>query len=111
MVEIKTRQAEIELGPQDLTPHNIQYFCHHTQEFEHTQVEKAKKFLEHNCLEYTGEGFFICKPIEGYNTRTYTLRKDKDGEFQCNCQFGRKGDGCSHRLALYYAFKINYFKK
>ncbi len=99
-------------GPQEITPQNIQYFSHHTGQFEQSQVNKAKKFVEHNCLDYLGDNLFQCGPIIGYNKRTYTLKKGPDGEFSCNCQFFvTKGKMCSHILALYYAFRLKYFQK
>lgn len=110
--QIRTPKGIAEgLGPQELTPRNVQYFSHHTGQFEKTQVSKAKKFVEHNCYEYNGDGFFLCNPIIGYNKRTYTIRKGKE-DFECNCQFFvTKGQMCSHILGLYYAFKLNYFRK
>ncbi len=110
MVLIKEKAKEQNLGPQEITSQNVQYFCHHTQQFAQTQVHKAQKFVEHKCYEYVGENLFRCGPIEGYNTRTYTIKKNPDtGEFDCNCQAGRT-QMCSHILGLYYAFKLNYFK-
>ena len=111
-MEIIEKNREISEGPKEMTADIVQYWCHHTQEFARTQVSKAKKFIEHGCYEYTGDGFFRCGPIEGYNTRAYTIRKEKGtNKFNCNCQKGREGSNmCSHVLGLYYAFKLNYFK-
>ncbi len=105
-------QNETSEGPRELTVDNIQYWCHHTQQFAKTQISKAKKFVENNCYEYNGDGFFLCNPIEGYNIRTYTIRKNKEtDEFDCNCQKGMEGSGmCSHVLGLYYAFRLKYFQ-
>lgn len=112
MVEITSPKTETSVGV-NLTVDTVQYWCHHTQQFAKTQVEKAKKFVENNCYEYNGEGFFLCNPIKGYNTRTYTIRKNKEtNEFDCNCQKGREGSGtCAHVLGLYFAFKLNYFRE
>lgn len=109
-MEIKQDPNETNEGPGELTVENVQYWCHHTQDFANTQINKAKKFVEQNCLEYVGEGYFRCGPISGYNSRTYTIKKGDDGEFHCNCQAAKDGGGCSHRLALYYCFKLKYFK-
>ena len=104
-------QVEFSEGPRELTPQNVQYFSHHTQEFAHSQVHKAQKFVEHGCIEYAGDGFFVCKPILGYNTRTYTMRKNSAGSFECNCQKAREGaESCSHILALFWAFKLGIFR-
>ena len=111
MVNIINKQTEEHLGAREITPANVQYWSHHTQEFAQSQVTKAKKFVEHECYEYVGENLFRCGPIEGYNTRTYTIKKGKDGEFNCNCQKGRGGGQCAHILGLYYAFKCKYFRR
>ena len=110
MKTIKPPIAEADEGPKELTVDNIQYWSHHTQQFAKSQVSKAKKFVEHKCYEYVGENLFRCGPIEGYNTRTYTIKKNPEtNEFDCNCQAGLK-QMCSHVLGLYYAFKLKYFK-
>ena len=111
-MEVIEKQRELNEGPKEITVETVQYWSHHTQQFARTQVSKAKKFIEHGCYEYTGDGIFLCNPIKGYNTRTYTIKKGKgEEEFDGNCQKGMQGSGvCSHVLGLYYAFKINYFK-
>lgn len=114
MVEVKvSKNKEESLGPRELTPQNVQYWSEHTQQFAQTQVHKAKKFVEHQCYEYVGDNLFRCANIPGYNIRVYTIKKNKTtGEFDCNCQKGKDGDGkCSHILGLYYAFKLKYFQK
>src|SRR3990167_611267 len=110
---IPCRNNEISLGPKEITPKNVQYFSHHTQEYMQSQSHKAKKFVEHNCIRYIGDGSFECLPISGYNTRTYLIKKGANGEFNCNCQRALKGGegSCSHVLALYYFFKINNSKE
>ena len=112
MATIISRQIQTDDGPREITADNVQYWSHHTQQFAQTQVYKAKKFIEHNCYEYVGEGMFLCNPIVGYNTRTYNIKKNKKtDEFSCNCQKGREGDGvCAHVLGLYYAFRLKYFQ-
>ena len=103
-------------SPRELNPKIVQYYCHHTKLLEHNQIHKAIAFLEHKCIVYNKEQkCYLCGPIEGYNTRTYTLKPNKDypDKFECNCQAFvtqvRKGEGrpfCSHLLALFYHFKI-----
>ena len=110
MITVK-QSIETSSEPVELTPKNVQYWSHHTGQFEKSQVSKAKKFVEHNCYEYNGDGFFLCGPILGYNKRTYTIRKGRE-DFECNCQFFvTKGQMCSHILGLYYAFRLKYFQK
>ena len=113
MVTILERQTEFSMNePREITIHNVQYWCHHTQKFAHSQVHKALKFVENKCYEYVGDGMFVCKNIEGYNSRHYNIKKsDTTKEFFCNCQYCKNNDGamCSHILGLYYAFKLKYF--
>lgn len=63
---------------------------------------------------------FKKKPLENdYNTSEYKIFKNTEGNFCCSCQGwntkNRRGEipaggaGCSHVLALYYAFKIKKF--
>jgi len=59
-------------------------------------------------------------PVD-YNSSEYIIFKNKDGNFECNCQGyqtkKRKGElvpdgaNCSHVLALFYSFKIKRFRK
>jgi len=67
---------------------DVQYYDHYEQQLKQTQIHKARKFIKHNCIKYNKDGqSFICEPIEGYNTRTYQMKKCPDGRFTCNCQF------------------------
>ena len=92
----------------------IQYYDHYTKTLKHTQRHKAKKFLKHDCIKYIGNSVFVCDPIQGYNTRTYTLKR-VNGEWTCNCQFfvrmSQRGENpiCSHLQALFLAFKQGRF--
>ncbi len=66
----------------------VQYYDEYEEKLKKTQMQKAKKFIDHDCIKYNREGqTFICEPIEGYNTRTYQMTKKLDGKFRCNCQF------------------------
>ena len=87
-----------------------------------------------------GKHFFLCLPLNtsenhkgfgvtfrkmpypvDYNSSEYIIFKNKDGNFECNCQGyqtkKRKGElvpggaNCSHVLALFYSFKIKRFRK
>jgi len=85
---------------------DVQYYDHVRGELKHSQEYKAKKFLAHDCIQYDYDNkVFQCLPIEGYNTRTYTLERI-EGRYQCNCQGyakAKKDTGmgfCSHVWAL-----------
>lgn len=78
---------------------------------------KALKFIELERLDYNPETkVFFVKPITGYNKTIYTLKPIGNGQFCCDCQGytskEKKGETpfCSHLLALFYAFKMGYFK-
>jgi hypothetical protein len=117
-VTIESPQSEFSLGPANITINNVQYYCHHARELKHTQVNKALKFIEADCIKYAGDGLFACEPLAGYNTRTYTMKKSERyfDTFECNCQgwiTKEKHDGivegsanCSHILSLYFCFKM-----
>lgn len=108
MIDLVVKIKECDLEQQVVLP---QYYSHHARELKQTQKYKISKFLEHKCIEYAGDGMFICKPIKGYNKRTYELIKNKEGEFECNCQYyvlGRRiGESrfCSHLGVLYEYLK------
>ncbi len=91
-------------------PRAVQFYSAHAKALLQSQKHKVRKFLEHRCIEYAGEGKFICKPIEGYNKTTYELVKNEAGEFTCNCQHytlkRQHGEEawCSHLGALYEFF-------
>lgn len=100
------------LGPDEITHNNVQYWCHHTKELKQTQVSKALKFVEYDCLRYVGgkgeygeKNSFICLPLntedsvahalqvhrkipfpKDYNSNVYELIKGQKGQWECNCQ-------------------------
>lgn len=96
--------------------HEVQYYDHYLKTLKHTQKHKAKKFLKHNCIKYIGHSTFVCNPIEGYNTRSYTLKR-VNNKWTCNCQFfvrmSLRGEDpiCSHIMALFLAFKSGRFMR
>ena len=67
-----------------------------------TMLTKAETFLMNKCIQKTSDGF-LCKPLEGYNKTTYSI---KVNPFSCNCQGFcskvKKGEpgNCSHILAV-----------
>ena len=82
----------------------VQYWSDHYQTLGHAPQEKAQRLIDMRKIEYSGQGTFICLPIEGYNKRVHIMRKDETGEFTCSCQgFDRNGT-CSHIGALYLFF-------
>lgn len=91
-------------------PQEVQFYSAHARDLLQTQQHKIKKFIEHNCIAYAGNGVFICKPIPGYNKTTYEMMKGSTSEFECNCQYfqskKRKGESayCSHIGALFENF-------
>ena len=102
----------------------IQYYDHYEETLKKTQQQKARKFIEHDCIKYNREGqTFICEPIIGYNTRTYQMTKKMDGHFRCNCQFITSQENkvaagflhiddmkpCSHIAALIMMFRERRF--
>lgn len=92
----------------------VQYYDHYEKTLKHTQKYKARQFIKNDCIKYIGNNTFICEPIQGYNTRTYTLLKE-NGRWTCNCQFfvrmSQKGEDliCSHLRALFIHFKNGKF--
>ena len=79
--------------------HEVQYYDHELGKLEHTWLHKIRKILEHNCIQEISSVEFICKPIVGYNQRTYSLKK-QNFEWVCNCQGFKKRFDCSHKQAL-----------
>lgn len=86
---------------------DIQFYSEHAQELKYSQQHKVRKLLEHNCIQYDGVNkVFVCLPVKGYNSTTYTLLKGPKG-FVCTCQGFltkvKKGESptCSHIGALY----------
>ena len=85
MVITQEKTLEIGLGPKEITIDNVQYYSHHTKELKNTQVHKAIKFVQNNCIKYAGNNSFVCEPLIGYNSRTYTI-ENIGNHFTCNCQ-------------------------
>lgn len=82
----------------------VQFYSEKLKKLKYPVKRKVLKLLANNCLECI-DGHWICKPILGYNTRTYTI-EEKNGGYECNCQGCqsriRKGLSpiCSHILAV-----------
>jgi hypothetical protein len=116
---------QIEDPPEELNANNVVYWSEHWKKLvvlggDTAIGTKAKKFVENNCIDYvkkevseTGKGYYICKPIPGYNSTTHKINYLIDGEFECSCQYHQTTKRtCSHILALYLQLKIwNWNKK
>jgi len=102
--------------PLNYTPTNVIYWEETSKElrregrFGISLLNKARKFLQNNCIEQTSNTSWICKPIKEYNKKTYEITSTEN-KFQCTCQGYKKkfkeyseGDSnilpiCSHALA------------
>lgn len=104
------------LDYQKPTIKDVQYYCRHTKELKSTQVRKALKFVNFDCIKYVGYDLefnskytFIVLPLNtadiwdvnhngevlslkklpydvDYNSSDYKIYKNKKGVFECNCQ-------------------------
>lgn len=77
----------------------IQHYNHKTQSLEQPLEYKVQRILDLHCLLKQAEDRWVCRPIAGYNTRTYTLQRQHYG-WSCNCQGYSKKQTCSHEQAL-----------
>lgn len=110
--------------PEELNAKTVIYYSHHAKEVKGTVKNKARKFVELDLIEYLEcDKVFLVHPIKGYNTRTYTIQKQKVG-FECNCQACQtrikmgsylpaleEQAACSHILAVYFWLKIKHWRK
>ena len=78
----------------------IQFYNPNTQTLQHPQSYKIRKFLEAGCLKKVHQDLWECRPLLGYNSTTYRLRRTQIGDFDCNCQGYYKYKACSHTMAL-----------
>jgi hypothetical protein len=97
----------------------VQYYDHHLKEMKHSQQHKAIQFIKNKCIVFDAKkNHYICKKIDGYNTRDYDLTRSGIyyDTMECNCQGWQmklKRDqiipgkpNCSHIGALYLFFTI-----
>lgn len=93
----------------------VQFYSSKEHLLKHSQVHKAHKFLELNCILYDPDKkCFVCNPIDGYNKTPYYLKRSAINfmGFECDCQgfqtqkknIGEEAASCSHCLALHYWF-------
>ena len=79
----------------------LPYYDHIKGELKGSQIRKAKKLVKLELIRPKKDDIWDVLPIEGYNTRTYTVSRSGDG-WCCNCQYNRtKGKICSHILAVW----------
>ena len=109
--------------PETITPKNVQYYCEHAKELKHTQIHKARKFVQFDCIEYVGNNQFAVHNLKGYNSNMYFIVQSKayPNTFECSCQGWQtkhkkgeiieEGANCSHVLALFFCFKMKKFQK
>lgn len=79
---------------------DVQYFDEKTGTLKHPQEHKIEQILLHRCLVEVGGGKYNCRPIAGYNSRTYELQVYSGSRITCNCQGYVKRGTCSHEVAL-----------
>lgn len=79
----------------------VQYYDYKSGALTHSQKAKAVRFIGAGCLVQIDQNHWQCKPIAGYNTRTYDLARQYSWEnYKCNCQGWSKKHICSHLMAL-----------
>ena len=84
--------------PKRIEIKNVCYWFEKSGELLGGMKNKARKFLEHNCIEYKGNKQYICKPIQGYNSTTHQIDMIQE---KCTCQASkRNGIECSHIKAV-----------
>ena len=79
---------------------DVQYFDEKSGMLKHPQEHKIEQILLHRCLVEIGGGKYNCRPIAGYNSRTYELQIYAGPKITCNCQGYNKRGTCSHEQAL-----------
>jgi len=76
------------------------YYDHLREEIVGSMISKARRFNKEKCVIEFKPGIYEILPIEGYNTRTYTVEYDGDCS-TCNCQhYVKNGTACSHIAAV-----------
>ena len=79
----------------------VQYYDYKTGALTHSQKAKAARFIGAGCLVQIGPNHWQCRPLSGYNVRTYDLTRQASWEnFSCNCQGYNKKHICSYLMAL-----------
>ncbi len=85
-------------------PKHVIYWCEQEGIFLGSFKNKVQKFIEHNCVKKTEEGWEV-KPIEGYNHTTHKVKIEGE-DLKCSCQGFQKNGDCSHLAAIRaYTFK------
>jgi len=71
-------------------PNQIQFYSEKLKKLKYPVKHKVMKILANDCLSCV-DGHWICRPILGYNTTTYTI-EEKNGGYECSCQ------GCQSKI-------------
>lgn len=71
-----------------------------TEKTQKSMNNKANKFLEYGCISEVDFNVYQCRPLIGYNIHTYTIHKQVDDTYRCNCQGFKKNNYCSHIEAV-----------
>jgi len=92
----------------DFIDDDLPYYDHELMELRGSQISKARKLNQLGKVRKIDSYTWLVLPIEGYNTRTYTIVYDGE-KLNCNCQYNAtKGKTCSHILAvLFYEGKVD----
>ncbi len=57
-----------------LTLDNVQHYCRHSKELKNTQVSKALKLVEHDCLKYIGDNLVYLYQFDKFRDKYAGLR-------------------------------------
>jgi len=102
----KEQKKENFIREYNLIQDDLCYYDNISKTLKGSQITKAKAFNRNKCIQYQGNGMFICKPIKDYNSSVYSMKKEFK-EWTCNCQWFMKNRiTCSHLQALFLFFKI-----
>ena len=108
IVEVKHQTKEMFEKPKQITASNIMYWYPEYQKLNNTIKNKARKFIENNCIEQTSHNSWVCKSIKGYNKTKYSITLNSFNNFECSCQhFNKEGTECSHIISLKFKLFID----
>ena len=101
IVQVHNKVEETFEKPKQIIASNIMYYYPKYEQLNNTKCNKARKFIEYDCIEQLTPNSWICKAIKGYNKTKYTITLNSTNNYECNCQhFTKEGTECSHILAL-----------